>query len=164
MIKPSVGRIVWFYPHVDEGRDPNGQPLAGTIAKVIDDRVVNLTVSAADGSTYGAQHVALLQPGDELVDPSQAHATWMPFQLGQAAKTEAAIAGSPSLEPLQAKILELEQGITDKFTQFGESLDPILGEIGQRLSSLENQPPASPAPAPAPAPNAGDAATQQQPA
>lgn len=88
MISPTVGRVVWFHPHVDAGRDPNGQPLAAIVAKVIDDRKVNLTVSNADGSTFGAQHVTLLQDGDVLTDPTEPYAEWMPFQKGQAAKTE----------------------------------------------------------------------------
>ena len=163
MITPSVGRIVWFFPELEQ-RDPNGQPLAALVAKVIDDRTVNLMVSAADGSTFGRQHVALLQPDDQrpydpVERPDQAHATWMPYQLGQAAKTEAAIAASPALEPLQRQLAELAAAVDIKIERFGDSLDPVLSEIGSRLASLEAPPPVPPAP-PAPPVGAGGEAAQ----
>ena len=87
MISPSIGRIVWFHPHISE-RDPNAQPLAAIVAKVISDRCVNLGVFAGDGTTFPRQHVPLLQDGDEI-DLDQPFCEWMPYQKGQAAKTEA---------------------------------------------------------------------------
>lgn len=160
MIKPSPGRIVWFYPELAQ-RDPNGQPLAAIVAKVIDDRVLNLAVFAADGTTYPLQHVTLLQDGDELADPNQAHACWMPYQKGQAAKTEAAIAASPSLEPLQKQVAEFAASIDGKIHNFGESLDPIFGEIAKRLMTLEVKATGAAGIAPAPQSEAGG--TNQSP-
>lgn len=153
MIKPTPGRVVYFLPALEQ-RDPNGQPLAATVAKVIDDRVVNLTVHAADGTTYPLQHVTLLQDGDELPDPNQAYAFWMPYQKGQAAKTEAAIAAGPTGEQIAGIVATAVQN-------FGESLDPIFVQIGQRLAALEQRPPAPPA-APPPPIEAGGATQQSQ--
>ena len=44
-------------------------------------------MAARDGSPYGAQNVRLVQEG-EPIDHDAAHAVWMPFQKGQAGKTE----------------------------------------------------------------------------
>lgn len=89
MIKPTPGRIVWYYPA--EG-DPTpkfrGEPLAAIVARVISDREVNLTVFRADGITYGRHNVQLVQDGDELPQGPGGFCEWMPFQKGQAAKTE----------------------------------------------------------------------------
>lgn len=143
MILPTVGRVVWFHPHVDTGRDPNGQPLAAIVAKVIDDRIVNLGVFNADGTMSAAQHVTLLQDGDELADPEAAYAEWMPFQKGQAAKHDSQ-AASPvqSLEPVHAKIHELEATVHGKFAELGTWLKTTFEDIEERL----NRPATPPAP------------------
>jgi hypothetical protein len=90
MIKPTVGRVVWYWP--SEHHDPTpkfkGEPLAAIIARVIDDRTVNLLVIRADGVTYGRHDVVLLQDGDGRTKEGR-YCEWMPYQKGQAAKTEA---------------------------------------------------------------------------
>lgn len=88
MISPSPGRIVWYRPGP---QDPtpifNGEPLAAIVTRVIGDREVNLTVFRADGITYGRHNVLLLQDNDRAPKDA-AYCEWMPFQKGQAAKTE----------------------------------------------------------------------------
>lgn len=88
MIKPTVGRVVWFWPAslVPKG-SPGAQPLAATIAFVHQEDRVNLTVHDRDGSTYGLEGVYLWD--GEAVMPDMPHCEWMPYQKGQAAKTEA---------------------------------------------------------------------------
>jgi len=83
MIKPTVGRVVWFY----YSTAPK-EPLAAIVAKVHSDRKVNLMVIDEDGSTNGVTSVRLLQDDDKPEDDFWC--AWMPYQLGQAAKTEAA--------------------------------------------------------------------------
>jgi hypothetical protein len=86
MIKPTVGRVVWFYSRSDGATVPTA--LAAVVAYVHNDRKVNLMVIAEDGIPYGLTHVDLLQDGDT---PQQSvWCAWMPYQLGQAARTEAA--------------------------------------------------------------------------
>jgi hypothetical protein len=91
MIKPTVGRVVWFYDQssVKAGYlpDPAGQPMVGLVAHVLNDRMVNLTVSDAYGQTFSRALVPLRQEGDP--EPDGAYCEWMPYQKGQAAKTEA---------------------------------------------------------------------------
>lgn len=105
-ITPTTGRVVQFYhtdlaslPHEfhqgvtpEEGR-PYG-PYAATVAWVWNDRCVNLGVHDAIGRVHPITNVRLLQEGDELPPENQQWAQWMPYQLGQAARTEQAEAAS----------------------------------------------------------------------
>lgn len=93
IIKPTVGRVLWFYPGTlyAEGRgiaysDP-GQPLSAMIAYVHSDSMVNITAWDQNGKKFSVTSVPLIQ-GDDKV-PESFHCVWMPYQKGQAAKTEA---------------------------------------------------------------------------
>lgn len=86
IIKPSVGRVVWFRqmtPGVFPGSE---ETCAAIVAHVHHDRLVNLCVIDANGNTHSRANVTLVQPGDEA--PTHQHCLWMPYQTGQAAKTE----------------------------------------------------------------------------
>lgn len=82
MIIPTVGRMVWYYGDnmIDD------QPMAATIAFVHSDRLVNLSVIDPNGYQFPLQSVPLVQEGEER--PMGFYCTWMPYQIGQAAKTE----------------------------------------------------------------------------
>jgi hypothetical protein len=149
MIQPTVGRIVWFFPSIEVGRDPNGQPLGAMVAKVLSDRCVNLTVSHADGSTYPAQNVQLLQDDDAA--PDTAYACWMPFQKGQAAKHDAPV---PLLTPEQLASIHsaldtMATGTEAKFAELGTWLSTTFDGAFKRLGALESPPIAPDQPAPA---------------
>ncbi|HEX8807480.1 MAG TPA: hypothetical protein VF760_00625 [Xanthobacteraceae bacterium] len=86
MIKPTIGRKLWFHP--GEGDDlwhgeQETQPCDATIAYVWNDRLVNLTVADHNGYTRGRSSVPLVQPGDERPTSKQSYCEWMPFQIGQ---------------------------------------------------------------------------------
>ncbi|MPZ36657.1 MAG: hypothetical protein GEU95_01120 [Rhizobiales bacterium] len=87
MINPTVGRIVYYWPggraHTE---DPGRQPLAATIAHVHNERMINIGYLQIDGVARDASCVPLVQDGDER--PDAAFCEWMPYQKGQAAKTE----------------------------------------------------------------------------
>jgi hypothetical protein len=86
-IPPTPGRIVLFHASEHDGiARLNGQPLAAMVAGVHNDRLVNLAVLDAYGNWQQRSNVILAQPNDER--PNTAHATWMEYQVGQAAKTE----------------------------------------------------------------------------
>jgi hypothetical protein len=88
VIKPSIGRIVWFYHSVQDLLDEK-QPLAAIVTHVHDDRMVNLSIFDKEGRTghISGSLVPLLQDEDD--EPKTGgFATWMPYQTGQAAKTD----------------------------------------------------------------------------
>lgn len=87
MIEPTVGRVVLYTPAVGEGFDRGDQErFAALIAAVNANGSINLAVFDASGNSHSRQSVPLQQPGDIVLG---AHAEWMGYQLGQAAKYEA---------------------------------------------------------------------------
>lgn len=82
-IIPTVGRVVWYYSNNVDVLQP--QPFAATVAYVHSDRMVNLSVIDANGYQFPVQSVPLVQDGEER--PQGMYCTWMPYQIGQAAKT-----------------------------------------------------------------------------
>jgi hypothetical protein len=85
VIQPTVGRVVWFYVYV-AGQGHKG-PLAAHVCKVHSDRMVNLMVIEESGESRGQSSVPLVQENEEC--PEADYCCWMPYQKGQAAKTEA---------------------------------------------------------------------------
>ncbi len=88
MIKPTVGRVVWFHQMTPDVFPGSHEARAAIIAHVHSDRLVNLMVIDANGNTLSRTSITLVQEGDDV--PTWAHCAWMPYQKGQAAKTEAA--------------------------------------------------------------------------
>jgi hypothetical protein len=66
--------------------DYGSQPMAATVVYVWNDRLVNLQVLDHAGSAHSPTSVPLLQ--DEDARPDGYFCEWMPYQKGQAAKTE----------------------------------------------------------------------------
>jgi len=91
MIKPTVGRKVWYRPavEVDAGMVRNGDdPLDATVVAVHSDKMVNLSIFDANGTQHVRNSVELVQDG--VQPPSDiGYCEWMPYQIGQAAKSEA---------------------------------------------------------------------------
>ena len=91
MIPPTVGRVVLYHPSTnDPGGNIPGGPLAAIIARVHSDTLVNLMVISPDGSPFGRTSVCLLQSDEQRArHQTGPYCEWMPYQKGQAAKTEA---------------------------------------------------------------------------
>lgn len=87
LIKPTIGRVVWFWPAFPDGSAV--QPYAAIITWVHSDSLVNLAVFLADGDATSATSVPLY-PG-ERDKPEGAYCEWMPYQLGQAASSGAKV-------------------------------------------------------------------------
>lgn len=93
MIKPTIGRVVWFWPSIefvayrnDFAISSRTEPCAAIVSKVLSDHVVNLAVFDQNGRSHPVTLCPLIQDGDEM--PSGSYCEWMPYQKGQAAKTE----------------------------------------------------------------------------
>lgn len=98
MIKPSIGRKVWYRPSAADKagnfgmRTAGDQPLDATVLAVWGDRCVNLSVSDIYGKQFSLTSARLRQPGEPVPVDAEGndiggYAEWMPYQLGQAAKT-----------------------------------------------------------------------------
>jgi len=98
MIKPTIGRVLWYHSTME-----HEQPLAALVSFVHSDTEVNLGGFHANGRPFNAINVKLWQgEGERPVNTE--YCEWMPYQQGQAAKTQeaesklAATAKSP-MEP-----------------------------------------------------------------
>lgn len=85
MIIPTVGRVVLFHPSVPAFG--NAPPLAALVAYVHSPGMLNIAYFDANGVAHNETSVPLIQDGDER--PQSHYCEWMPYQKGQAAKTEA---------------------------------------------------------------------------
>lgn len=84
-ILPTVGRVVLFHPSV--AAYPYAPPFAAIVAYVHSPGMLNIAYFDANGEAHSATSVPLIQDGDER--PLSYYCEWMPYQKGQAAKTEA---------------------------------------------------------------------------
>lgn len=96
VIKPTVGRRVWYWPSdYDRGllehkpstvmtASDDKQPCDAGVAYVWNDRMVNLTVADHNGVMHQRTSVQLVQEGDPPPPPGGSYAVWMPYQQGQA--------------------------------------------------------------------------------
>ncbi len=90
MIKPTNGRVVLYTPPKSSDLPHSfGQTLAALIAHVHSDKMVNLMVIDANGHPHSITSVDLIQEGDTKPEWGN-YCEWMPYQKGQAAKTEQA--------------------------------------------------------------------------
>lgn len=83
MIKPTIGRVLWFY---DENHTEGSQPKTALVCYVWSDTCVNLAVFDTNGVASNRTSVLLFQ--GEGTRPSKQFAEWMPYQVGQAKKAE----------------------------------------------------------------------------
>lgn len=102
MITPTIGRIVWYHKSKDQmhiDAYDNDQPLAAIVAYVWSSGLVNLMVIDHNGRNHFVVSVELLQDGG-IAPEGGRYCEWMPYQKGQAAKTE--------------RLMERAQAIHDK--------------------------------------------------
>ncbi len=115
VIKPTIGRKVWFRPNGTQSLQRAGTPgvsiaamavlddapLDATVVYVWSDRMVNLLVLDHYGNPFNATSVPMLQP-DEAAPPSGFYAEWMPYQQGQARRDAAIDRAITATTPLGA--------------------------------------------------------------
>lgn len=95
MIRPTVGRIVWFHHNANiAGFDDRDAPLAAIVTYVHSDTLVNLCVFGPNGDSYAKASVYLEQ-GDAPRSVGM-YCRWMPYQKVQSEKVQqlAAMASS----------------------------------------------------------------------
>lgn len=98
VIKPTVGRKVWYRPSkfdlsgpggmscsVNREKPTEGQPLDATVLAVWGDRCVNVMVLDIMGKPFTKTSITLLQPGDKPPVDSEGNAVggyveWIPYQ------------------------------------------------------------------------------------
>lgn len=110
VIKPTVGRKVWYRPskHDKLGPVPMGvagdEPLDATVIAVWGDRMINALVTDITGRQFPVLSVNLLQPGDEPSKDADGnvigrYCEWMPYQVGQASTEKPAPASESATSP-----------------------------------------------------------------
>lgn len=91
MIKPTVGRVVWVHRSTGHQeateRHPTVQPEVGLITYVHDDATVGVVGFDRYGDKFASPSLPLFQGAGAA--PELPYCEWMPYQKGQAAKTEA---------------------------------------------------------------------------
>lgn len=95
MIPPTPGRIVWFTPSRISPRSgfvhhDATKPLAAIVAHVWNDRLINIAAFDSNGAPFSITSVPLLQD-DDAKPEGGFFCSWMPYQLGQAAKAPASM-------------------------------------------------------------------------
>jgi len=124
MIKPTVGRVVLYHPLDDDGDAELRH--AATIAFVHNDGLVNLGIVDSNGVAYSERDVRLCQDDDICLERM---CEWMPYQKGQAAKTEQLEkAGAKTDEEIKGRIDELQK-------KEGDSKEPAVVEKPKKTSS-----------------------------
>ena len=86
MIKPTVGRVMWYWPVVTER---TAQPYAALVTYVHGDNMVNLVGFTPNGVAFPTMSVPIVQDGSPYTAGDSPYAEWMPYQVGQAKKHEA---------------------------------------------------------------------------
>lgn len=100
MIKPTVGRIVYYIPPAEQ--DPayhistNGtEPLAAIVACVHSDTMLNLAVFDCNGTPHARTSVPLVQPNEATPEHGD-YCYWMPYQVTQASQEVAKAVSTPA--------------------------------------------------------------------
>lgn len=89
MIKPTIGRVVWFWACAGDAEKEGSQPNTALVTFVHSDDCVNLAVFDREGDSKPYPAIQLWQGDGER--PRSLHCEWMPYQKGQAAKQESSI-------------------------------------------------------------------------
>jgi hypothetical protein len=140
MIEPGIGRALHYRP---DGADPAAQPHAATVIFVHGNRSVNLACFSPAGTYYHREEVPLLQD-DDTAPATGGYAEWMPFQKGQAVKTEAAESDlAPRLTeleqlltaggPVHTLVSDMATGIDGKLGEVKTDVDAKFKEVGDYL-------------------------------
>lgn len=96
MIKPTIGRIVYYHPPFVPDSGTNEETFAAIVVAVHSEEYVNLAVFDSVGNLHPQLTVSLFQGEGER--PTGAYAEWMPYQKAVAADQVA-----PTLHGVEGK-------------------------------------------------------------
>lgn len=85
MIKPSIGRVVLFFSSSKDFTKDSEQAEPALVSYVHSDVLVNLAIFNSSGGNYGRTSVRLVQPEEAKPTDGSSYATWMDYQIAQAA-------------------------------------------------------------------------------
>ena len=85
MIKPTIGRVMWYWPVKDQRGD---QPWAAIVTHVWGDHMVNIAAFSPNGAHTSFTSVPIVQDGSPYTVGDSPYCEWMPYQIGQAKKHE----------------------------------------------------------------------------
>lgn len=111
MIIPTIGRVVWFWSCAVNAEDPRAQPRTALVCYVHSSDLINVAVFTANGDVSPCVEVPLYQ--GEGPRPEGLHCEWMPYQKGQAAKTEISQEIFAKVETLLTKVAVLENSLLE---------------------------------------------------
>lgn len=112
MIKPTVGRKVWYFPNAGDKAGThrmytNGdEPLDATIIAVWGDRMVNVLVTDIMGKQFPVLSCVLAQAENER-EPGGRYVEWVPYQQGQAKASDELVTVAEDVAALKRKLAEL---------------------------------------------------------
>jgi hypothetical protein len=90
MIKPTIGRVVWVHRAEFLHRESvSDQPEPALVSYVWSDEIINVGGVDRNGQPFSATSVFLWNGEGAEPTGHSVWAEWMPYQKGQAAKTEA---------------------------------------------------------------------------
>lgn len=76
-IKPTIGRVLWFWPGGKQQQEAGGQPHSASVAHVNDNGTVNIGWLQHDGMQRAATGVQLVQEGEPMTEGPCC--VWMPY-------------------------------------------------------------------------------------
>lgn len=118
LIKPTVGRVVWYWPSLatmnvhDMFSNEPTQPMAAHVAYVWHDRMVNLVAYDHKGKVHALPSVSLIQPGDDVPE-GRDFCQWMPHQVKEQGQVITATVESTEKPIASPAVLSLEQAIRE---------------------------------------------------
>lgn len=125
LIKPTVGRFVWYWPSVatmamhDMFSNEPTQPMAAHIAYVWHDGMVNLVVYDHKGNVHALTSVSLIQPGEDVPE-GRDFCQWMPHQVKENGQSLPSITiaatASPAVASLEQAIREHQADVAPRVT------------------------------------------------
>jgi hypothetical protein len=100
MIKPTIGRVVWFQPAKVADQPLRTQPYPALICYVHSDTCINIGYFNEGGTACSATSVTLVQDENDKEGLTAGRfAEWMPYQVGQAKKNEGDLAVDIAKQP-----------------------------------------------------------------